>query len=183
MKRDTLSLWVCRMEATYKAAARVLVGLFVLQGVLVTTHLGDFRPMERRHELGEFWPFSIYPMFSRGAHPWVRSLVREVPDAADPDLWQPYSINDLPGEPYALKRVGILQNDISNFISKSRTWDERRINGLRKVFGDELTSKHLLIMRADGSITGDSVSVVFTPFLLLAPDSTYLNPHLVYATH
>ncbi len=171
------------MHATYKTAARVLVGLFVLQAVLVTTHIGDFWPQERRHELGEFWPFSIYPMFSRGAHPWVRSLVREVPDASDPQLWQPYSINNLPGEPYALNRVGILQNDVSNFISKSQTWSERRVAGLRKVFGEELESKNVLIMRADGSITGDSVSVVFTPFLLLAPDTTYFNPHLVYATH
>jgi hypothetical protein len=36
--------------------------------------------------------------------------------------------------------------------------------------------------RADGTIHDDSVSVVFTPFLLMAPDTTYFNPNLHYPT-
>ena len=40
-----------------KKAGCLLVSLFMLQTLLVSTHLG------------EFWPFSIYPMFSRGGHP------------------------------------------------------------------------------------------------------------------
>lgn len=178
------------MKQPYKRAGRLVAGLLVLDVLLVMLHLGHFgtpwppaRPeLDRKHELGEFWPFSIYPMFSRGAHPWVRSLVREVPGPDAPNLWAPRSIDDLPGTPYALGDVGIVQNDISNFISKTRTWSDRRIAGFRRVFGDELENKHLLIMRADGSITGDSVSVVFTPFLLMAPDTTYFNPNLDYGT-
>ncbi len=166
----------------YKTAGRLLAGLVLLQGLLVTTHLGDFWPAERTHELGEFWPFSIYPMFSQGGKPWVRSLVRDVPAADDPALWRTRSFDDLPGQPYALDDVGVLQNDIANFISKSRTWNARRIAAIRKVFGDELALKNLLIFRAEGKIGDDTVNVSFTPFLLLAPDSTYFNPHLSYPT-
>lgn len=161
-----------------KRAGRLLVSLLLLNTLLVLTHLGEFWPQERHHELGEFWPFSIYPMFSRGGHPWVRSLVREVPD--DSISWHPGSFDDLPGTAYALNDVGINQNDIANFISKSKTWDATRVAGFRSVFEGDLADKYLLILRADGSISGDSVSVTFTPFLLLGPDSTYFNPHLDY---
>ena len=155
-----------------KKAGCLLVSLFMLQTLLVSTHLG------------EFWPFSIYPMFSRGGHPWVRAVIRDidVPDASDPSLWHPTTIDNLPGLPYALANVRISQNDIANFIAKSRHWDAQRIAGLRKVFEADLQRTHLLILRADGRIDGDSVSVIFTPFLLLAPASTSFNPNLHYPT-
>lgn len=168
------------MTHSYKRAGRLLVGLMGIMGVLVFTHLGDVYPAERNHELGEFWPFSIYPMFSQGGNPWKRSLVRELPDADAPDRWQPRTFDTLPGTPYALNDVGILQNDIANFISKTKVWNARRVAGMRRTFGDELDTKYLMIYRAQGRIDADSVAVVFTPFLLLAPDSTYFNPNLSY---
>lgn len=173
------------MERFYKKAGRLIAWILVLQAVLVFLHLGHvgdvWPPGNPRHELGEFWPFSIYPMFSRGGHPWVRSHVREVADAADPQLWQARTFDDLPGQPYALRPRGIYQNDISNFISKARTWDARRVAGVRSVFEEDLRQKNLLLYRVDGAID-DSVSVTFTPFLLMAPDTTYFNPTLTYST-
>lgn len=170
----------------YKKGGRLLVGILILYAVLVLLHLGHFGdvwpPRETRHELGEFWPLSIYPMFSRGGHPWVRSHMREVADASDPQLWQPRSFDDLPGTPYALGPRGINQNDIANFISKVRTWDAQRVAGIRSVFEEDLRQKNLLVYRADGAIVDGEVSVVFTPFLLMAPDTTYFNPNLEYQT-
>lgn len=170
----------------YKKGGRLIVSILLVYTVLVLLHLGHFGdvwpPHESRHELGEFWPFSIYPMFSRGGHPWVRSHIREVADASDPQLWQPRSFDDLPGTPYALGPRGINQNDIANFIAKVRTWDAQRVAGIRSVFEDDLRQKNLLVYRADGAVVGDSVSVVFTPFLLMAADTTYFNPDLEYQT-
>jgi hypothetical protein len=34
------------------------------------------------HE-GEFWPFSIYPMFSQAGNPWTRAMVIDVTDLPD----------------------------------------------------------------------------------------------------
>jgi hypothetical protein len=120
-------------------------------------------------------------MFSRGGHPWVRSHVREVPDATDPLLWQVRTFDDLPGRAYALNTRGINQNDIANYIAKARSWNARRVAGVRSVFEEDLRQKNLLLYRVDGAID-DSVSVTFTPFLLMAPDTTYFNPTLTYPT-
>ena len=99
------------MERFYKKAGRLLAGILLLQAVLVFLHLGHvgdvWPPGNPRHELGEFWPFSIYPMFSQGGRPWVRSLVREVTDASDPQLWRPRIVDELPGAPYVMDTRGI----------------------------------------------------------------------------
>lgn len=174
------------MDRIYKKIGRLVLALFLLQAVLVTLHLGHWGevwpPGNPRHELGEFWPFSIYPMFSRGGHPWIRSLVREVDSPDAPQLWRTRTFDDLPGAPYALNDSGINQNDIANYIAKAPTWNARRVAGIRSVFEDDLTQKTLMIYRVEGSIDGDDVSVAFVPFLLMAPDTTYFNPNLTYPT-
>ena len=53
---------------------------------------------------------------------------------------------------------------------------------LRSVFEEDLRLKNMLLYRVDGTLAGDSVSVAFTPFLLMAPDTTYFNPTLTYPT-
>ncbi len=174
------------MERYYKKAGRLIAGIVLLQVVLLCLHLGHvgevWPPGNPRHELGEFWPFSIYPMFSRGGHPWVRSHMREIDDTADPQLWRVRTIDELPGRPYALNPRGINQNDIANYIAKARSWDAQRVDGIRSVFEEDLRQKNLLLYRVDGTLAGDSVSVAFTPFLLMAPDTTYFNPTLTYPT-
>ncbi len=174
------------MDQHYKKIGRLIVGLLVLQAILVFLHLGHFGDVwprdNPRHELGEFWPFSIYPMFSRGGHPWVRSHTRIIADADEPGLWQTASYATLPGQPYVLDNSGINQNDIANFIAKSDSWGPDRVAGIRSVFVEDLKQRNLMLYRVEGSIEGDSVMVAFIPFLLLAPDTTYFNPSLSYPT-
>lgn len=56
-----------------KRALHIVGGVLVVYALLVATHLG------------EFWPFSIYPMFSQAGTPWTRAVVRELPSQTDPD--------------------------------------------------------------------------------------------------
>ncbi len=156
------------LDATYRKAGRALLVFFLVHAVLVATHLG------------EFWPSSIYPMFSQGGNPWSRALVREVSAPVDSAFWTSATFETLPGEPFALDRVGVNQNDVANFIAKSDTWNERRVRAMRRMFDEALDERNLLLMRANGVIEGDTVAVTFTPFLLLGTDSTYFNPHLEY---
>ena len=46
---------------------RLLLGAFWISGALLATNLG------------EFWPFSIYPMFSKAGGEWTRAVVLEIP--------------------------------------------------------------------------------------------------------
>ena len=56
--------------------------------------------------LGEFWPFSIYPMFSQAGNPWSRSVVREVPPG-DTLSWDTTALADIPGQPYGVRSGGV----------------------------------------------------------------------------
>lgn len=153
----------------YRRARRLLTGTFVVYAVLVAFHLG------------EFWPFSIYPMFSQGGNPWTRALVRDVEHVPPALWWETATLDDLPGEAFPLNEVGVNQNDIANFVSKSTTWNERRVAGLRRVFGATLDDHAIMIYRADGRLVDpDSVAITLTPFIALTPDSVAFNPHLTY---
>ena len=150
----------------YRKATTVLVATFLVYGVLVATHLG------------EFWPFSIYPMFSKGGNPWSRAVVRDVTDAP-PVSWEMMTAEELPGEPFATLPNGIDPIDLANFVSKTQRWDEDRVAGLRQMFYDQLDEHRLLVMRVNGKIDeGDSVAVVFVPYVLLEEDGATLNPAL-----
>ena len=47
-------------------SVRITLISFIIYGALVATHEG------------EYWPFSIYPMFSKAGNPWTRAIVRDV---------------------------------------------------------------------------------------------------------
>jgi hypothetical protein len=153
--------------ASYRRAVRALLVTFVIYGLLVASHLG------------EFWPFSIYPMFSRGGNPWSRAVVRTVPADADA-TWQTATAKDLPGKPYPLLDHGIDPIDLSNFVSKTTTWHANRVQGLRDMFqADELGARDLVVMRVNGRIDArDSVIVEFVPYARLGADTTRLHPDL-----
>lgn len=94
---------------------RILLGVLVVYGVLVATHDG------------EFWPFSIFPMFSSAGQPWTRALVRDVPyDASDTLLWAPRTLETLPGRAVTLDEVGVSQNDLSVFLERTHFWTPER---------------------------------------------------------
>ena len=146
---------------------RLIVAVLLVYVALVSTHLG------------EFWPFSIYPMFSRGGHPWVRSLVRDVTNTPDSLLWRAQSEDTLPGDPFALGPAGINENDLSNFVSKSKEWDQERIDGMRKLFGSSLQLRSLMIYYVEGRLDQDrQISVKYRPFILMLPDSTTIDKDL-----
>lgn len=153
----------------HRKALRIIGGVFVAYALLVAPHEG------------EFWPFSIYPMFSQAGDPWTRALVREVPtDLPDSSRWKVTSLDDLPGKPFPLAPNGVFQNDLANYVSKTRDWDHSRLRGIRTMFSaDTLQTRQLLVMRVQGALSsGDSVAVTATPFILLSSDSTWLNPEL-----
>lgn len=151
----------------YRKSLRLIGSLFVVYALLVSTHRG------------EFWPFSIYPMFSQAGNPWTRSLVREMPRGTDRIPEDTVSLSELPGTPFPVAPEGINQNDVANYVSKTETWSAGRVEGLRSLFTKNRSlEKPLLIYRVRGKLINDSVQVRAAPVLFLAPDSTYLHPSL-----
>ena len=150
-----------------RRARRALLGTFFVYALLVATHLG------------EFWPFSIYPMFSQGGNDWSRAVVRSVPDTLDPDWRTATRAERLPGTGFPLTPHGIDPIDLSNYVSKTDAWTPERTTGLRTMFGDETERHTFLVMRVNGRLTErDSVVVEYVPYALVQDRGVTLNPSL-----
>lgn len=145
---------------------KIFIGLFLVQAVLLATHLG------------EFWPFSIYPMFSKAGNIWTRSMIRDVSEVDMEEYWKQRDLEDLPGEIFALDEIGISQNDISNFIEKVTTWDDDKKKAMSHLFKDKLATKDLLIYRVNGTPSTERVEIICTPLLLMTKDTTISNNNL-----
>lgn len=152
----------------YERSIRIIGGVFVVYALLVATHLG------------EFWPFSIYPMFSQAGNPWTRAVVREMPEDMERlESWEAVPFSDVPGADYPLAPRGINTNDVANYVSKTETWTPQRRRGLRSLFTKSVRLEQpLLVMRVRGALSGDSVSVRATPVMLVTPDTLDLHPDL-----
>ena len=156
-----------------KKAIRLLIGSFLAYAVLVATHLG------------EFWPFSVYPMFSIAGKPWTRSLVREIPEqmASSDEIWKVVGFDNLPGNQLAMNDIGVSQNDMANMVKKTKVWNEAKVRGLRSLLESELQTKSLMVYRARGEKVDnpeEPVKIEFTPFILLNSDTTIFNPNLEF---
>lgn len=152
-----------------KKGIYILSGTVLLYGILVATHKG------------EFWPFSIYPMFSQAGNPWTRALVRDVSDGSTPVNWNDKTKQELPGNAFAMNEIGINQNDLANFISKTENWSDEQVNGLRKYFKGKLDKEQFLIFMVRGRLSeekSDSVAITYIPYIYLSSDSTLFNPRL-----
>lgn len=159
------------MQEKKQKSVRVLVSVTLVYALLVATHLG------------EFWPFSIYPMFSQAGHPWTRSLVRDVTALDQPARWDTLNFSELPGKKFPIDLVGINQNDVANFIQKAGEWNDQRINGLRKLFSSELDQRTLVVMRVEGRLVNqprDTISIHYIPYIVMSSDTTMLNPAIKY---
>ncbi len=157
------------MSDVYKKARWLLIGTFLVFAILVAPHEG------------EFWPFSIYPMFSQGGRTWSRAVVRDVTAVPDSLYWHEFNEDDLPGTSYPLVPAGINQNDIANFVAKSTTWNPGRVAAMRKIFGEATRDQSLMIFRVVGSLNQNRmVDVAYTPFLVMHPDTVLFNPNLTY---
>ena len=148
----------------YVKSLRVLLVTTFVYALLVATHLG------------EFWPFSIYPMFSNAGRSWSRAVVREIaPDAVLP--WRPVSIDSLPGRalPLAPRRLSAI--DLANFVAETDVWDDARVSNVRSMFKGHLQSRGLAIYRVRGQLAGSDVMVTFVPVIVITEDTTLTNPH------
>lgn len=147
-----------------------LIGwLFLLSTILVASHDG------------EFWPFSIYPMFSQAGNTWNRALLMEVSPEDTTDIWTEKSIGSIDQQRIvSVKDLGVDQIDYSNFISKTEIWTAGRISALRKQFPDHvLQGKKVVAAKATGTLVDhDSVAVVITPMFLIDSDTIRVNPKI-----
>lgn len=85
------------------------------------------------HE-GEFWPFSIYPMFSQAGNPWNRAvLVRLDSTETAAFSWDAISFDDLPGDVTPLRDLGADNIDYANFVGKTKEWTPERAEALRQM--------------------------------------------------
>jgi len=147
-------------------------GLYIIGWILLLQIL-----LVGNHE-GEFWPFSIYPMFSQAGDPWTRTVVRQV-DAHDSLKWDPVgSAGKLPGSVFPLDRIQVSQNDLADFVAKNKTWDRQRIEGLRSLFSTIPSNGGWLIYKVNGQLKTprDTVIVTYTPYIYLNKDTTKLSP-------
>lgn len=150
-----------------KKGVTILTGILVVYVALVATHKG------------EFWPFSIYPMFSQGAHPWTHSMVRDVSHIPQINWHKKDAQSKLPGQPFALDQLGMGQNDLTAFIDKTNHWSQTQIQGLRYYFRGKLDKHDYLIFKVHGHISKgsrDTVVVSYHPFILIRKDTTIFNP-------
>ena len=151
-----------------KKGMKIIGIIFVIFALLVAPHEG------------EFWPFSIYPMFSQAGNPWTRAMVIDVTDYNDDIIWDSHSLENLRGEPVPVGQYGVDQIDYSNFMSKTENWTEPRRMALIQMFGPEnIGERKWMASKVHGRMVGkDSVTVEIQPFLLFTADTVYMNPNL-----
>lgn len=118
--------------------------------------------------LGEFWPFSIYPMFSRAGRPFTRSVVREL-EPNEPLAATQYELAGLPGKPFPLVPVGIAQNDVACFVSKTVEWTPELKANMQQLFAEHTQKKRLVVFAADGHFgEAGGVDVHYRPVIELS---------------
>ncbi|WP_018126688.1 hypothetical protein [Balneola vulgaris] len=151
-----------------KKSIRVTLISFLIYGFLVATHEG------------EYWPFSIYPMFSKAGQPWTRALVRDMANVPEVEIWETTNLDSLKGNPISMRAIGVDQIDYSNFVSKTKNWNSQRISALRTMLGNEdVNSNTWMIYKVKGQLIGsDSVEVKAIPYLYFKRDTTLFNPSL-----
>lgn len=151
-----------------------LIGwLFLLSTILVASHKG------------EFWPFSIYPMFSQAGNTWDRALLIEATPDDSTNIWADRPMDSIDQTRIlSVKKLGVDQIDYSNFISKTESWTPSRIAALQKLFPESvLKGKKVMATKATGTLSdGDSVSVVLTPLFLIHSDTIIVNPEIPIPT-
>lgn len=130
--------------------------------------------------LGEFWPFSIYPMFSRAGRPWTRAMIIDVSEQANSSDWGPWSPTALPGPAVSTQSLGINTNDLSKFVQLTSEWTEQRLATLRRLCEPALAKgATLMLLRADGKLTenGD-VDISLTPLVRIDARTATVNAQL-----
>lgn len=156
------------VASAYRHAGRALITVFVVYGVLVAANEG------------EFWPFSIYPMFSQAGRPWSRALVRELPPDTPVPAWDTLAVEALPGDPYPAAPNGVDAIDLANFVSKTNTWTPSRAAALAQLLDAEgLGARRLGVYRVNGRLLPDDrVAVEAVPYAWIGRGQVDINPAL-----
>lgn len=148
----------------YRRIVRVLVLLVTLYAILVTTHAG------------EFYPMSIFPMFSQAGKPWTRIVVREL---AETDTLHWDAVEDqefLPGQAFALKTTGIDPVDFGHLVLGLHAQDSLRLAALQRLGRTYFEGRRLLVLQVQGRLAAGDVHLTFMPLLVLTGDTVILNP-------
>ncbi|NGP76791.1 hypothetical protein G3570_09115 [Balneolaceae bacterium YR4-1] len=146
----------------------ILFAILALNIVLVATHEG------------EFWPFSIFPMFSQAGNPWSRGVLERVENNNDSTIWNTKTLSDIRRRAVSLDSIGVDAIDYANFVAKTEDWNQKRIAGLRDLLNiNEYPDARWMATRVSGYLTEeDSVVVEAVPLLLFTRDTTYKNPKI-----
>jgi hypothetical protein len=171
MRSDPASATLSAARLDRRGGA-LLLAVGLVYAALVGTHRG------------EFWPFSVYPMFSRAGRPWTRAWVVRWPAALDTaSLSGKKRLESWPGAPFPLDAHGLSQNDLSSLVRRAERWtaDDRR--ALEHAFGSLPCDGPLVLMRVEGRLGAGSVLRDATPVAWLGCDrgGTRLVPLLARA--
>lgn len=139
MKDSATALDLATPAALGRRTLGLLSTLSLCYVVLIATHGG------------EFWPFSVYPMFASAGKPWQRALVRVVrPDEGTSPGG--YALNALPGSALPLREHGVPQNDLSSLVQRAERWSDDELSTLGAMFGELPCRAPLLVLRVRGSL-------------------------------
>lgn len=146
----------------------ILLTALLINTILVATHQG------------EFWPFSIFPMFSQAGNAWSRGVVQTIDNKIEPSIWDKRNLAEIEDQVLSLDSIGVDAIDYANFISKTKEWNPKRIKALRDLLDiDEYPESKWMITIVNGYLAEkDSVVVEATPLFLFTEDTTYRNPHI-----
>lgn len=119
-------------------------------------------------------------MFSQAGKEWSRGVVEQVNDSTRADLWQTKPLEEIEGRILPLKDYGIHEIDFANFITKTKVWNEKRLNGMRSTFQiDQYPDEMWLATRVRGYMNEeDSVVIEAIPMFLFTADTTIKNPNM-----
>jgi hypothetical protein len=130
----------------------LILAVGVAYAALVATHRG------------EFWPFSLYPMFSRAGRPWARACVLTWTPPIDPAaLRTGQPLDSWPGTPFPLHEHGLSQNDLSSLVQRAERWTSDDRLAIEHIFGSLGCAQRLVLMRVDGHLDSQGVQQVATP--------------------
>lgn len=134
---------------------------------------------------GEFWPFSVYPMFSKAGNPWTRAIVIDVTDLNEEEKWNSYSLDDRTSGVVPVRNYSVDQIDFSNFVSKTQNWTDSRREALFRMFmADQIGDREWMVSKVRGEMAGpDSVAIRIIPFIKIIADTTETNPNLSNAEY
>lgn len=151
-----------------KRGMKIIGVILIMYAALVASHEG------------EFWPFSIYPMFSQAGNPWTRAMVLDVTNLPDDELWNRTPLEQKPGNAVPVGQFGVDQIDFSNFVSKTDEWTTARLDAMHIMFGAQNIAHHRwMVSKVHGRMVGtDSVTVEIQPLILLTEEGSILNPHI-----